>query len=99
MNTHERQYKITRAQPAKYEDAIKQFNELSLVKQGWDPLLVKAQRSALQSQLEELRNEMKQYEILRSGEITQLTATTVSEIGKRLIEARIAQGLSQKILA
>jgi HTH-type transcriptional regulator / antitoxin HigA len=99
MITNERQYKITRSQAVKFEDAIKQFNELHLVKQGWDPLLVKAQLSALQSQLEELRNEIRQYEILRSGEITQLSATTVSEIGKRLIEARIAQGLSQKILA
>lgn len=99
MITNERQYKITRSQATKFEDAIKQFSELNLVKQGWDPLLVKAQLGALQSQLEELHNEIKQYELLRSGEITQLSATTVSEIGKRLIEARIAQGLSQKTLA
>jgi HTH-type transcriptional regulator/antitoxin HigA len=99
MITNERQYKITRSQATKFEEAIKHFSELTLVKQGWDPLLVKAQLGALNSQLEELRNEIKQYEVLKSGEITQLSATTVSEIGDRLIEARIAQGLSQKVLA
>jgi HTH-type transcriptional regulator/antitoxin HigA len=99
MITNERQYKISRSQAVRFEDAIKNFSELKLVKQGWDPLLVKAQLDALHSQLEELRNEIKQYELLKSGEITQLSATTASEIGNRLVEARIAQGLSQKTLA
>jgi HTH-type transcriptional regulator/antitoxin HigA len=99
MITNERQYKITRSQAVRFEEAIKNFSELTLVKQGWDPLLVKAQLDALRSQLEELRREIKQYELLKSGEITQLSATTASEIGRRLIEARIAQGMSQKVLA
>ena len=62
MITNERQYKITRAQATRFGEAIKNFSELKLVREGWDPLLIKAQLDALRSQFEELQNEIKQYE-------------------------------------
>lgn len=99
MITNERQLKISQSQASKFEKAIRDFNELALIKQGWDPLLVQAQLRALKVQFEELQAEIGQYEILKSGQIRQLTAETVSEIGNRLIEARIAQRLTQKDLA
>jgi HTH-type transcriptional regulator / antitoxin HigA len=99
MIANEKQYKISRAQAASFEQAVKEFNELSLIEQGLDPLLIKAQRNALVSQLEELQKEVTQYEALKSGAVRQLSTNTVAELGKKLIEARIAQSLSQKELA
>ena len=99
MITNERQYKVTRTQAAKFEQAIKEFNELSLIEQGLDPLLIRAQRDALVSQLEDLQKEINKYEDLKSRKVTQLFATDPSELGQKLIEARIAQGLSQRELA
>jgi len=99
MITNERQYKISRSQAEKFTRALKEFNELSLIHQGMDPLIVQAQRDALTSQLEDLQTQIKRYERLKSGEVKRLAAKDVVDIGTKLIEARIAQGLSQKQLA
>jgi HTH-type transcriptional regulator/antitoxin HigA len=99
MITNERQYKVSRSQAARFEQAIRTFNELALIEQGLDPLLIKAQKNALQSQFEELTRAIGQYEVLKSGKVKQLSAKAIGEIGYKLIEARIAQGLSQKELA
>lgn len=99
MITNERQYKITKSQAAKFESALTGFNELTLIEQGMDPLLVRAQRNALESQLDELNQEIESYESLKAGKVTNLTAQAIGEIGKKLIEARIAQGMNQRELA
>jgi HTH-type transcriptional regulator/antitoxin HigA len=99
MISNERQYKVARSQANKFEEALKNFKELKLIEQGIDPLLIKAQRDALTSQLEDLREEIQQYEVLSAGNITELSATTVAELGKKLIETRIAKRISQKDLA
>jgi HTH-type transcriptional regulator/antitoxin HigA len=39
------------------------------------------------------------YEKLKSGRVTRLFPASVKDIGQTLIEARIAQGLSQRMLA
>jgi HTH-type transcriptional regulator/antitoxin HigA len=99
MITNERQYKISMSQADRFAHALKEFDEPALVAQGMDALIVQAQRDGLTSQLEELRAEIKRYERLKSGKVKQLSATDVSDIGTKLIEARIAQGLSQRQLA
>lgn len=99
MITNERQYKVSRTQAAKFEQAIKEFNELALIKEGLHPVLVSAQRNALESQFKELRAQIRDYEALRSGEIKNLSANAIGQLGQKLIEARIAQGLTQKELA
>jgi HTH-type transcriptional regulator / antitoxin HigA len=99
MITNERQYKISTSQADRFASALKEFDEPALIAQGLDPMIVQAQRDGLTSQLEVLRAEIKHYERLKSGKVKQLSATDVSDIGAKLIEARIAQGLSQKQLA
>ncbi|MGA8611756.1 MAG: XRE family transcriptional regulator [Xanthobacteraceae bacterium] len=99
MIKNERQYKITRSQADKFEFALKQFNKLELIKQGLDPILVKAQRDALKSQLQTLKREIENYEVLKSGSVRRLSTTAISELGQKFIEARIAQGLTQKDVA
>lgn len=99
MITNERQHRITKSQVEKFREALVEFNEIELAKQGLDPKIIMAQRAALEAQLAELQDEITEYENLRSGRVTRLFPDGVSDIGEKLIEARIAKGFSQKMLA
>lgn len=99
MITNERQYKITKVQVERFKDALSQFDEIDLARQGVDPMIIAAQRSSLEQQLLDLKGDLSRYEKLRSGEVRRLSVARISEIGLKLIEARIVQGLSQRELA
>ncbi|MCL4204864.1 MAG: helix-turn-helix domain-containing protein [Pirellulaceae bacterium] len=95
MIKNERQYRITKAQVGKFERAL---NEVSS-REGVDPLLAKLETDALRSQLEELQQQLEEYEALRSGECGIITVESFKELPQALVRARIALGLSQKVLA
>ena len=57
------------------------------------------QLEALQSQLSDLREEIREYEALKSGDFSFEPLKSISELPKLLIRARIASGLSQLDLA
>lgn len=99
MITNERQYKITKLQVDRFKDALEQFDEIDLARQGIDPVIIDAQRSSIEQQVSDLENDLARYEKLRSGEVRRLAIASISEIGFKLIEARIVQGLSQRELA
>lgn len=99
MITNERQYKITKSEAGRFKAALRDFRELELVKQGIDPVIVAAQRSSLEQQLKDLESQIFEYERLRSGHVKRLFPGSILDIGQSLIEARIAQGLSQRSLA
>jgi HTH-type transcriptional regulator / antitoxin HigA len=99
MITNERQYKITKSEADRFKTALRNFREIELVRQGIDPVIVAAQRSSLEQQLKDLEAQILDYERLRSGRVKRLFPASVSDIGQTLIEARIAQGLSQRLLA
>lgn len=99
MITNERQYKITKSEVSRFKAALQGFKELELVKQGIDPVIVTAQRSSLEQQLKDLENELLEYEKLQSGRVKRLFPTSITDIGQKLVEARIAQNLSQRALA
>jgi len=61
--------------------------------------LLEVQRRALESQRDELRSEVEQYESLREGKISTLVVEDFAELPTALIKARIAQRLTQKELA
>ena len=96
MIKNERQYVITKAQARKFREAIEAFDAQA---PGTHPLLVKAQRDALESQLDELAAQLAEYEKLRSGKLTKLKKSSFQDLPKALIRARIARGLTQKDLA
>ncbi|MFK5143472.1 helix-turn-helix transcriptional regulator, partial [Klebsiella pneumoniae] len=54
---------------------------------------------ALASQLEDLEDEILEYETLRAGQLSTIKVETFDELADGLIKARIAAGLSQKQLA
>jgi HTH-type transcriptional regulator/antitoxin HigA len=99
MITNERQYRITKSQAERFSKALRDFNEIELVKQKIDPVIIAAQRASMEQQLNELQAEITTYEKLRSGRVQRLFPSNIPEIGEKLIEARISQGLSQKTLA
>ena len=99
MIKNERQYRIAKAQAAKFEEALKNFGTESRKNRTTHPRLIEAQRAAIQSQLESLRNELAEYEDLESGNTPPPDLQYISVVPRDLIRARIAAGLSQKELA
>ncbi len=63
------------------------------------PLIAKAQKDAMISQLADLDSELKEYEAIKAGQFDARGLDAVAGIPKLLIQARIANGLSQKQLA
>ena len=62
-------------------------------------MLRKAHEDAYTSLLEDLQDDIREYEALKRGEFPLEELRKVSEIPKMLIKARIAQGMSPKELA
>jgi DNA-binding XRE family transcriptional regulator len=101
MIKNERQYRITKAQAQKFEQALAQLMQ-SEVAQQENPLLWQVQGDALSSQINDLQEELTEYEALTNGSPNQpviLNLRSLSELPFALIKARIAAKLSQKALA
>jgi ribosome-binding protein aMBF1 (putative translation factor) len=96
MITNERQYRITKGEIARFEEALSRADAQG---KDLDPRLQQAMREGLESQLEELREDVTEYESLKAGKITSFVFTTLSSVAVGLIKARIAKGLTQKDLA
>jgi ribosome-binding protein aMBF1 (putative translation factor) len=95
MIKNERQYRITHAQAERFAQALQSARERS----GVSPLLRKIEQDALRSQLDELREELQEYERLRSGRRRTIAVDSFEDLPRALVQARIAAGLSQKDLA
>jgi transcriptional regulator with XRE-family HTH domain len=98
MIANERQYRITKNTAERFREALSELakqNGLSQI----HPKLLKAQRDAIQSQLDDLLAEVNAYEQLKAGSLTSISIGSFEELADGLISARIASGLSQKALA
>jgi ribosome-binding protein aMBF1 (putative translation factor) len=99
MIKNERQYRITKAQAAKFEAALQSFLAQSSDSRKAHSPLMKAQADALRSQLDSLLSELREYEELKAGDVPPPDLKYIAEMPQDLIRARIASGLSQKELA
>jgi transcriptional regulator with XRE-family HTH domain len=99
MIKNERQYRITKAQIAKFSSALDSLLEQNQLDQSVHPLLRKAEREALESQRSELCILVREYEALKAGEYSVLEVNSFEEFPQALIKARISAGLTQKELA
>lgn len=97
MIKNERQYRITRSQAAKFESAIAAAGKST--SRGIHPVLRKAQVDGMNSQLDDLKRELSEYEALRSGSRRSIKLGRLEDLPKSLIQGRIATGLSQEELA
>ncbi len=93
MIKNERQYLITKAQTARFLRNLKSLSE------EVHPLVFKAQREAVSSQIVDLEKDLKEYESLKSGRFQHDQLKTVEQLPSLLIKARIARGMTQKDLA
>jgi ribosome-binding protein aMBF1 (putative translation factor) len=96
MIANERQYRITRTAVREFEDTLAR---LETVEAHRPPELRRVMREAIESQLEELREQVTEYEALRSGRVQVFELNSLEELPEALIRARIAAGLTQKELA
>ena len=96
MITNERQYQISKAQVAKFRAAIDApgANASTLHARAQ-----KALREAARSQLDDLLAEVADYEQLRDGKLTSITAESIADLAPALIKARIMRNWTQKELA
>ncbi|MGA1824152.1 MAG: helix-turn-helix domain-containing protein [bacterium] len=99
MITNERQYKITKQQLLKLNRALKDFNSEKVEERVSSKILADAEQNALKSEIEILTDQLREYELLRSGKIARLEATNLGDLPRILIRARIAQGFTQRELA
>lgn len=98
MITNERQYKITKSQLKKIEDAINSFKVEKTDNKGSE-ILAKAELDALLSEQKNLITQLSEYEKLKSGKVDVFRASSLKGLPDILIKARIAKNLSQKELA
>jgi HTH-type transcriptional regulator / antitoxin HigA len=95
--TNETQFRATKAHLGTFEQAAANLAE----QLDRDPgsRLVRLELTAVRSQAEDLRAEIAEYELLRSGAVSTFEAGSLAEVATLLVKARIAQGWTQRQLA
>jgi len=95
---NEKQYRITKAQVRRFQEAIAELagqqRPANVSARLWE-----AQRRAAQSQMEELQEQVEAYERLQLGKSKHVVLEAVEDLPKALIRARIAAGMTQESLA
>ncbi len=99
MITNERQYRITKRQLSRMRKALSDFDIHEVTERLDSRILATAEKDALTSEKAVLNSQLKEYELLISGKITQFEASNLGELPSILIRARIAKGLTQRELA
>lgn len=95
MITNERQYEQTRKQLAMLESLLAATEAGDAGDDGFRDV----QAAGLASQIQDLRDEITDYEQLRDGGTTVFEATSLAGLAEALIKARIARGWTQRRLA
>jgi transcriptional regulator with XRE-family HTH domain/Zn-dependent peptidase ImmA (M78 family) len=90
-----RQYKITKNEIKKFQASLDNF----VADKDTHPLLIQAQKSAIEYQLETLEEEVLEYERLKAGFYEVLEVNSFDDLPIAIIRSRIAQNLTQKNLA
>lgn len=98
MITNERQYRITKAQLKKFDDAAGTHASRQ-PSADVDPRIHDAIGDALRSEVDELRRQLQDYEQLRAGRVKARSLRSLTELPRAMIEARVAAHVSQKVLA
>lgn len=98
MIKNERQYRITKAQLDRFRQGIDEMARNRDTLAGVHPDIAKAQLEAMQSQYNDLRVELDEYEALQAGKHKVLDLQSFADLPSALVRARIAAGLSHNDL-
>ena len=99
MIKNELQYKLTKSSAENFEKRLNWLRETPGTQDHLDPIIAKAEEDGLQSMIDELRQELQEYERTKQGDVDITALTSVHMVPRTLIKARIARGLSQRQLA
>src|SRR3972149_3850159 len=94
MIQNQRQYKVTKGQISNLKRALEAARKVS---GKMDPRVFKAMVASINSQIEELRQQVQEYEKL--AEAVSLSLHSAEDLPQLLIKARVARGYTQKDLA
>ena len=94
MITNQRQYLVAQSQTERFRQALATPDAT-----GLHPKVARAMRAGLHSQLDDIEAELAESDALREGQVTELQAESIVDIGQALIKARIVRKLTQKELA
>jgi transcriptional regulator with XRE-family HTH domain len=95
MISNERQYRITKARLEEFEKALDGIKS----EPEQDELWLTVQRDAITGQLQDLKNEVREYESLQNRGLDVLEVLSFEDLPRALVQARIAAGLTQRELA
>lgn len=98
MITNDYQYRRTKAAADKFRAVLAEIKNAP-PRAGVHPRLLKAEREAVESQLQDLEVELADYVRFKGSRAAHIAIGSVSALGRGLVQARIAAGLSQKELA
>lgn len=95
--TNEVQYRATKAHLTTFEQAAANLEAKSAT--GRAAKLAQLELDAVRAQADDLRAELAEYDLLRSGQITTFEAGSLAGVATLLVKARIARGWTQRELA
>jgi len=100
MIRNERQYKITKSQADNFRAALEQKTSQRVPdSSSVEYLRWKVQHDAIENQLKELEEDLREYEALQDSDSTAIEINSFEDLPRALIQARIAAGLTQRQLA
>lgn len=99
MIFNERQYNITKKQIRGFELKLAELQNITPPDNRNQKLRHQAHLNALNSQLEDLRIEVEDYENLKKGKMELLEIDSFEKLPEAIIKARIIRGLTQEQLA
>lgn len=97
MITNEVQYRSTKAHLVQFDEAL--ANLVAKAGAGRRSKLAQLEIDAVEALALDLRNQIEEYEHLRSGAVSTFEASSLDGLADLLVRARIARGWSQRDLA
>lgn len=99
MITNDRQYKIARTKADEFHQALESYDLSAVIASGVAPVFAEAHRNAVASELDLLKQQISEYERLKSGAVKSFEARSLKDLPLILVRARIARNMTQKQLA
>jgi transcriptional regulator with XRE-family HTH domain len=98
MIRNKRQYNEAKGSVEEFRAALVQARATGPA-DGVHPLMFQAYLDGMESQIETLSREMKEYDLLCNGDVSSIELRSLEDLPLGLIKARIAQGVTQQDLA